>query len=212
LIAGPDPLIEMFVGDIEAGIGTTGVRAAMIKLSTSDELITPDETRVLTAAAIAAQHTGVAITTHSNPRTRNGLVQLRALCELGVAPERVIIGHSGDTDDVDHLRELMDLGSTIGLDRFGMEHVLADEVRVSTAVALIEMGYADRIVLSHDAAIYSHVTPPTWRAQHAPKWRMDGIPRRIVPMLKQAGVAQEAIDQMLVANPRRLLTRANAVQ
>jgi phosphotriesterase-related protein len=91
------------------------------------------------------------------------------------------------------------------MDRFGMEHVLPDEVRVRTVVALLEQDYADRMVLSHDAAFYSHVTPPSWRAQHAPRWRMDTIPRHIIPALREAGVADAEIEQMLVANPRRLL-------
>jgi phosphotriesterase-related protein len=99
----------------------------------------------------------------------------------------------------------MDNGSTIGMDRFGMEHVLPDERRVGTVVALLELGYADRMVLSHDAAFYSHVTPPSWRAASAPRWRMDTISRSILPMLREAGVAPETIDQMLVHNPRRLL-------
>ena len=63
----------------------------------------------------------------------------------------------------------MDNGSTIGMDRFGMEHVLADDRRVRTVLALLELGYADRMVLSHDAAFYSHVTSPSWRSVAAPR-------------------------------------------
>ena len=86
-----------------------------------------------------------------------------------------------------------------------MEHVLTDERRVRTLLDLLELGYGDRIVLSHDAAIYSHVTPPSWRARSAPHWHMENIPRRIVPMLKQAGISDAELRQMLVENPRRLL-------
>ena len=49
----------------------------------------------------------------------------------------------------------MDAGATIGMDRFGMEHVLPDEARVRTVLALLRLGYADRMVLSHDAAFFS---------------------------------------------------------
>lgn len=204
-IDGPDPLIELFVRDITEGIAGTGVRASMLKVMTDADGITPDVGRVMSAAAVAHRETGVPITTHSLPATRNGLEQQAFLRERGVPAERIIIGHSGDTDDLDYLRELMDNGSTIGMDRFGMEHVLDDHRRVQTVVALLERGYADRMVLSHDAAFYSHVTPPSWRAANAPRWRMDTIPRRIVPALLDAGVAAGQIDQMLVRNPRRLL-------
>jgi len=204
-INGPDPLAELFVRDITDGIAGTSVRAGMLKVMTDVDGITPDVGRVMSAAAAAHRETGVPITTHSHPASRNGLEQQAFLGARGVLPERIIIGHSGDTEDLDYLRELMDNGSTIGMDRFGMAHVLPDDRRVRSVVSLLAQGYADRMVLSHDAAFYSHVTPPSWRARHAPRWRMDTIPRHIVPALRDAGVSADQIDQMLIRNPRRLL-------
>lgn len=205
LIDGADPLVGLFVRDIEVGIAGTTVRAGMLKVMTDAEGITPDVARVMAAAAIAHQQTGVPITTHSHPASRNGLAQQAFLTGRGVAAERLIIGHCGDTQDVAYLRELMDNGSNIGMDRFGMEHVLSDDHRIRTVLTLLELGYADRMVLSHDAAFYSQVTPPSWRANAAPNWRMDTIPTRILPALRAAGVSDDVIDQVLVGNPRRLL-------
>ena len=207
-IDGPDRLVELFVRDITQGIAGTSVRAGMLKVMTDAAGITPDVARVMEAAAIAHQETGVPITTHSHPASRNGLQQQEFLTEHGVLPERVIIGHSGDSEDLDYLRSLMDNGSTIGMDRFGMEHVLPDDRRVRTVLALLELGYADRMVLSHDAAFYSHVTSPSWRSAAAPRWRMDTISRHILPLLRGAGVSDDEVDQMLVRNPRRLLAVA----
>ena len=99
----------------------------------------------------------------------------------------------------------MDNGSTIGMDRFGMEHVLSDDRRVATVLRLLERGYAERMVLSHDAAIYSHVTPPAWRAREAPIWHMATISNRILPMVRSGGASEADLEQMLVTNPRRLL-------
>ncbi len=207
LVSEPDPLIDMFIRDIETGIGSSGVRAGLLKVTSSDSGITAHEARVLSAAATAARQTGVSIATHSNPASRNGLEQQQFFRARGVAPDRLVIGHSGDTQDIDYLRELMDAGSTIGLDRFGMEFVLDDERRIDTLLSLIRLGYADRIVISHDAAFYSHVTPPSWRYGAAPRWRMDNIVSNVLPRLRSAGIGQEEIDQVMVANPRRLLTR-----
>ena len=204
-IAGPDPLVDLFVRDIEIGIGGTGIRAAMLKVVTDEPGMTDDVTRVMTAAAIAHQQTGVPITTHSHPATRTGLVQQAFLREHGVSLDRVIIGHSGDTEDLAYLRELMDEGSTIGMDRFGMEHVLADDRRVRTVLALLRLGYADRMILSHDAAFFSHVTPPSWRAGAAPHWNMEDIPRRVLPMLRAGGASEADLHHMLVLNASRLL-------
>jgi predicted metal-dependent phosphotriesterase family hydrolase len=35
---------------------------------------------------------------------------------------------------------------------------------------------------------------------------MENIPRRILPLLRQAGASDADLEQMLVANPMRLLT------
>lgn len=205
LVDGPDPLVEFFVGDIEHGIAGTGVRAGMLKVVTDREGITEDVARVMTAAAVAHQETGVPITTHSHPASQNGLEQQRFLAARGVPLDRVVIGHSGDSEDLHYLRRLMDNGSTLGMDRFGMEHVLADDRRVAVVLELLRLGYADRMVLSHDAAFFSRVTPPSWRREHTPHWHVENLSRRLVPRLRAGGADDADLEQMLVANPRRLL-------
>lgn len=206
LVDEPEPLVDLFVRDIEDGIGGTSVRAGMIKVMSEGERLGETEQRVMRAAAEAQRRTGVPITTHSVPSLRNGLEQQGFLCQEGVPAERIVIGHSGDSDDLDYLRAIMDEGSTVGIDRFGMEHVQLDQVRLDTVAALVRLGYADRMVLSHDAAFYSHATPPSWRARHAPRWHMEHLLRTIVPELVRRDVSQQDIDQMLSANPRRLLS------
>lgn len=206
----PDELARLFINDLTQGIAGTGVRAAVLKVTTDEAGITDDVGRVLRAAADAQQATGVAVVTHSHAASRNGLDQLAYLRACGVPPERVVIGHCGDTTDLRYLRALLDAGATIGMDRFGMEHVLPDADRIRTVVELAGHGYADRMILSHDAAFYSHVTPPTWRAAHAPAWHMETIARRILPALRDAGVSEADLDRMLVDNTRRLLERGPA--
>ena len=76
LVDGPDPLVEFFVRDIEEGIAGTGVRAAVLKVVTDRPGLTPDVARVLAAAAIAHQQTGVPVITHTHAPSRNGRDQL----------------------------------------------------------------------------------------------------------------------------------------
>ena len=132
--------------------------------------------------------------------------------EHGVAPERLVIGHCGDSEDLDYLRELMDAGASIGMDRFGMEHVLPDDVRVATVLTLLREGYADRMVLSHDAAYFSRVTPPSWRAANVPHWNLENISRRILPRLRDGGATDDHVHQLMVLNPARLLTPSNPAE
>lgn len=208
LVGGDDPLLGLFLRDIEEGIAGTAVRAGMLKVVSDAPGITGDVERVFTAAAHAHLRTGVPITTHSNPVTRGGLDQQRLLDRLGVPLDRVVIGHSGDSTDLGYLRELADNGSYLGFDRFGMEHVAADDDRIRTLLLLLDEGYADRIVLSHDAAFFSRVTPPSWRARDVPHWHMEGIHTRVLPRLRESGVDDATIDRMLIDNPRRVLAGA----
>jgi phosphotriesterase-related protein len=205
LVGGPDPLLGLFLRDIEEGIADTGVRAGMLKVVTDEPGLTPDVRRVMEAAATAHRRTGVPITTHTHAPSRNGRDQLSFFLQRGVSPGRLVIGHCGDSEDLDYLRELMDAGATIGLDRFGMEHVLPDDARLSTLLTLLQEGYADRMVLSQDAAFFSRVTPPSWRAAHTPNWTMENIPTRIVPRLLDAGLTPDQVHQLMVLNPSRIL-------
>lgn len=208
VVDGPDPLIDLFIGDIERGIAGTPVRAAMIKIASDAAGLTPDASRVFAAAAEAHRRTGVPITTHSHAASRGGSAQQDELERLGVPLDRVVIGHSGDSTDLSYLRGLADRGSFLGFDRFGMEHVARDEDRVRMLRQLLDAGYADRIVLSHDAAVFSRVTPPSWRAAHVPSWHMSHLFDAVLPQLRASGVDDATLHQLMVVNPRRVLTGA----
>lgn len=208
VVDGRDPLVELFVGDIERGIAGTAVRAGMIKIASDAAGLTPDAARVFAAAAEAHRRTGVPITTHSHAASRGGVAQQDALERLGVPLDRVVIGHSGDSTDLAYLRGLADRGSFLGFDRFGMEHVGRDEDRVRMLLQLLDAGYADRIVLSHDAAVFSRVTPPSWRAAHAPSWTMSHLFQVVLPRLRAAGLDETTEHQLMVVNPRSVLAGA----
>lgn len=205
LVGGPDPLIELFLRDIREGIAGTGVRAGMLKVFSDAGGITPDSQRVFAAAAYAHLETGVPVTTHSDAKSGGGTAQQQLLARLGVPLDRVVIGHAGDSADLDYLMSLADGGSFLGFDRFGMEHVAPDAQRIRMLLALIERGYADRILLSHDAAFFSRITPPSWRSRVVPHWQMETVHRRVLPQLRAAGLGEAVLDTLLIANPRRLL-------
>ena len=204
-----DPMVDFFVQDIEEGIAGTGVRAGILKCATDEQGLTPGVERVLRAVAQASLATGCPITTHTHAGSRRGLDQQRVFREEGVDLQRVVIGHSGDSTDLDYLMELMDAGSVLGMDRFGIDAILDFESRVATVASLCERGYADRMVLSHDAACFIDFFDPDLTATREaimPNWHYTHIHDDVLPALLAKGVTQAQIDQMLVTNPRRVLS------
>lgn len=204
MIDGPDPLYDMFVRDIRDGIAGSDVKAAVIKIATDTPGFTADVTRIFDAACRAQMETGVPISTHTNAKLKGGLDQQAFFKGKGVDLARTVIGHSGDSTDIDYLKRLMDAGSYIGMDRFGLTWFLADEDRTQTIVTLCELGYAERLTMSHDAAYFSVNSEPSYRAKALPDWNHTLIPKKIIPSLKQAGVTEKQINQMIVENPARI--------
>jgi phosphotriesterase-related protein len=145
----------------------------------------------------------VPITTHTDSATHRGRDQQRVFGDEGVDLARVVIGHCGDSTDLDYLRELMDNGSLIGMDRFGVDALLPTDERVRVVAELCALGYADRMVLSHDAACFMDWFDPEIMAG-ATNWHYNHISDDVLPALRDRGVTQDQIDQMLVANPKRL--------
>lgn len=160
------------------------------------------------AAAAAHRGTGVPITTHSHAASRGGIEQQDELERLGVPLDRVVVGHSGDSTSLPYLRGLADRGSFLGFDRFGMEHVARDADRIRMLLQLLDAGYADRIVLSQDAAVFSRMTPPSWRAAQVPTWHMRHLIDDVLPALRRHGVDEPTLRQLMEVNPRRVLTGA----
>ncbi|MFD4191062.1 MULTISPECIES: phosphotriesterase family protein [Amycolatopsis] len=206
LIGGDEPMTGMFVRDITEGIAGTGIRAGILKCATDVPGVTPDVERVLRSVARAHLETGVPISTHTDVSTQRGLDQQKIFAEEGVDLGAVIVGHSGDSDDLDYLQRLLDNGSYLGMDRFGLDTKLAFDKRVATVAALAERGYASRMVLSHDASCHSHNFPDDFRTKHLPDWRFTHITEDVVPALLAAGVSQRDIDVMLIDNPREIFS------
>ncbi len=201
---GTDVLEEFFLADIEDGIAGTGVRPGILKCATDEPGLTPDVERVLRAVAHVHRRTGIPISTHTHVGTKRGLDQQRVFAEEGVDLSRVVIGHSGDSTDLEYLEQLLEAGSTLGMDRFGINFFCPTEIRVDTVARLCERGWAERMVLSHDASCHiDWFEPAIVEAQ--PDWQYLHISNEVLPMLRERGVSDEQIHMMMVDNPRRIL-------
>jgi phosphotriesterase-related protein len=71
-----------------------------------------------------------------------------------------------------------------------------------------EQGYADRMVLSHDAACFTHNSTCRRRRTCCPTGGNTHLHAEVLPALREHGVSQRDIDTMLVDNPRKILSPA----
>jgi phosphotriesterase-related protein len=211
LIDIPDPMITDFSRDITEGIAGTGVKAAFLKCCMETAEPTPGVERITRAIARAHLETGAPITVHTSGPHQGGRTAVRIFTEEGVDLSKVVIGHAGDSNDLDYLTELADSGVLLGMDRFGLDLFNPGTERVKTIAALAARGYAANMVLAHDAncfidwfgAMHDELRPVA-----APNWHYEHISDDVLPALLAAGVTQAQIDTMLVENPVRYFTPA----
>jgi len=203
---GVEAMAELFIHELTRGIGDTGVKAGIIKVATGEGKITDYEYDVLSAAATAAVETGAPITTHTDQGTM-GEEQQAFLLEKGVPAHRIIIGHSCGSSDHDYHMRLLEKGSYLGFDRFGLDILAPDEQRIDALVALLQKQQERRIVVSHDSVWCTRGQP--FPAEMLAAIDVDKLfnpthfHRNIIPALLARGVSREQIDTMLVDNPRR---------
>jgi phosphotriesterase-related protein len=204
-----DALTTHFVQDIVDGFADTGVKAGVIKCATDKPGLTTDVERVLRACAQAHRETGCPITTHTNAESKRGLDQQQIFTEEGVDLTRVVIGHCGDTQDLGYLQQLLDAGSVLGMDRFGIDGYLTTEQRVEVVAELCRRGHAEQLVLSHDASCYIDWIEGEVPLAPLPNWHYLHISKDVIPALLEAGVTAAQIETMLVDTPQRFLQSQN---
>lgn len=199
-----DFLAEQFVRDIEVGIQQTTLKAGFLKCATDAEGVTPGVEKVIRAVARAHLQTGVPIMTHSHPASETGLRQIELFEQEGVDLTKVLIGHCGDTDNVDYIERVLSYGVMIGMDRYGISRVLPTDKRNDTVLKLLEKGYANRIFLSQDYCCTTDLYKPNdLKKKTHPDWSMTYLLHTVIPLLQQAGVTDDMLHTMMVQNVQR---------
>ena len=204
--ATPDDIAPLYIREIQQGIEDTDIKAGVIKVANDMGGVTPEGEIILRAAARAHKATGVPISTHTWAPERVGEQQVALFEDEGIDLNRVYVGHSNDTDDLDYRIGLLEKGVWIGLDRYpGRPEVLDWEARTQTAYRLIEAGYARRIMLGHDWSVALLIA-----LREARKARDEANPdgylfitRRVLPRLSELGASDDDIYKVMIDNPRR---------
>ncbi|WP_420802924.1 phosphotriesterase family protein [Streptomyces murinus] len=186
-------LAEVFVTELTEGIGTTGVRAGLIKVAGGFHTLDAHARWTMAAAAEAHHATGAPIAVHLELGT-GALDVLDLLCgELGVPGDRVILGHLNRFPDPVTQRQAATSGCWLAFDGPSRAHHATDWQMPAGARALAEAGFGDRLLLGGDT-----VTAGARSVDGGP-----GLPyllRRLRPRLA-AELGTELVDRILTEHP-----------
>lgn len=209
-----DDIADEFVSDVREGIDNTDVRAGIIgEIALSGDIYDIEE-KVLRSGARAAVRTGAPVSVHpardpANPYTH----EILDICEEeGLDAERVILCHRDRSSwytDLDDQREVAERGAFVEYDLFGDEHLHyrestgdvspTDVERVERLAQLIEDGYGSKLLISQDVFLKIHRV-----AYGGPGY--GHILENVLPIFHELGADDDQIHELLVDNPRRILT------
>lgn len=190
-------LAEVMVSDLTEGMDGTTAKAGWIKAGSAYMHITPNEEKVLRAAARAATQVGCVVHTHTTNGTM-GIEQTEILEDEGFDLSRMIIAHVDRNPDLWYHRKMLSKGVSLIYDGPGKAKYYPDSMRVDLLRQLVEDGYADRLMLTNDMGRRSH--HKVWG--FGPGWTW--IKERFLPRLAEEGFSQEVLDKFMIHNPRRM--------
>ncbi len=195
-----EQLRDWMLAELTGEIESSDVQAGWIKLSAGDEGLTPVETKILRAAAQAAQSTGAVIGSHTI-RGRVVRDQLRILAEEACPADRFIWIHTQAEADFDLHLEIARRGAWLEYDSIGSDWT-AETVFLENIPRLLEAGFGDRLLLSHDRGWYD----PSQPGGGQPK-PFTYLSEDFLPKLQALGIGDATICQLTQENPFRAFAR-----
>lgn len=207
-----DSFARLFIREIEQGIAGTGIKAGILKSAADVDGVTPGREIILRAVARAHHQTGIPIMLHSYSPGEIGRQQLPILQEEGVDMGRVKVDHSLDTTNVGYLIWLLEQGCYLGLERCPVINVSAEE-RTGTIKALIDAGWAHRLLPSHDYLLVRSVPELPAEIRKFIETNIDPygylyIKKVVFPQLIEAGIPEAVLNGLFTDNPRRFFESA----
>ncbi|MFL0268836.1 phosphotriesterase family protein [Candidatus Clostridium radicumherbarum] len=191
-------LKDIMLKEIIEGIDDTNIKAQVIgEIGTSKDKITPIERMLLSLGARVQDETGKPISTHTTLGTL-GLEQLEILRENGANLNKVIIGHVDLSGDFDYILRLIDKGAYVAFDTIGKVNYMPEEKRLVMLKEICKRGLSNRVVMSMDITRKSHLKN---KGGLGYSYLLDYF----IPFIKENGIAESDIENMLIKNAREIL-------
>jgi predicted metal-dependent phosphotriesterase family hydrolase len=193
-----EDLARIWIKEALEGIESSGIKPGFIKiaLSNTNGGISPVQQTILKAALLTSRETGLPIQAH----TIGGETVMHALEFLArdnFEPSRFIWVHADSEPDLTYHKKAALAGMWIEIDSIGYRPF---EEHYAMLEKLIGMGLLNRLLISQDAGWYrvgekngGNIKPFTT------------ILEGFVPFLREKGIAQSIIEQLMIANPANAL-------
>jgi len=203
-------LSSLWIEEFENGIEESGVRPGFIKIAVDgNDILSPEHEKIITAAALAHQKTGLVIASHTGPE-KPAFAQIKVLESMGIDPSAFIWVHAqGGTlqGNIEAARS----GAWISLDNVNLQREAGTDYSVDwyteRILTLKEENLLDRVLISHDAGWYSP------GQEKGGEFRgFTAIFTGLLPALEAAGFSKKELDQLLIINPREAFSLKSVVQ
>lgn len=175
-------------------------RPGVMKLATEYNFATPTQRKLIEALGEAHRATGIPVSTHTEQGTL-ALEQIQWLNAEGVPSTAILIGHLDRLPDPGYHKEVTATGARVIYDGPSRAKYGPDSQVILLIRSLIDAGYGKQILLGTDMARASYL-----RAYGGGPG-LDYTLTRFLPRLLKEGVAQEAIDDIMIHNPAKAFAR-----
>ncbi len=208
-----DEITEEIVRDVTVGVDNTGIRAGLIGEIGCSWPLLDNEKKAMRAAARTQQLTGAPLNIHPGRKVNVAVLEiLEILSDAGADLSRTVMSHIDiRVRDHDVRCKVAKTGCYLEYDCFGWSgppplslyqdpevDVPSDTQRIREIRQLIEEGYLNQILISHD------VCHKNQRARYGGTG-YDHISNFVIPMMRMKGMTDEQINTITVENPKRLL-------
>lgn len=172
--------------------------AGLVTTTASREGMTATDESLFRGAARTALATGVPVSIRFGT---DPVRETEIVLDEGIAPSRALVGGLDRRDVSDRVLAVANLGVFLGIDSIGESDAdcISDTDRVELVRTLASAGFLDRIILSSNAIGVAKGLPET-------RATFSTVLTEFVPTLNAAGLSESDIRQILVDNPRNLLT------
>ena len=202
----PELLASYFIDECFYGTVDTGVKPNFLKCATNDQGVTELNEKSLLTMGIVQKETGLPLYAHNYHCSKTAYDQIRVFERCKANFEKIVIGHCSDTNDITYLEDLLKQGVYVGFDRIFEECYH----KAKTICTLIERGWEDKLLFSHDFYVFIDSQNYTWEERKKNIFNSNhslmNVHKKLIPHLREMGVSDNQIYKALHDNPIKLLT------